>query len=43
MIEKIQKRNGDIVPFDSMKIMNAISRANKAVEGKKCHPRIFYF
>ena len=35
MIEKIQKRNGPVVAFDSMKIMSAISRANKAVEGKK--------
>lgn len=34
MIDKIQKRNGDIVPFDSTKIMSAISRANKAVEGE---------
>ncbi len=43
MIEKIQKRNGDIVPFDSMKIMNAISRANKAVEGEKMSPTDLLF
>ena len=31
MIEKIQKRNGQMVAFDSVKILNAISRANMAV------------
>ncbi len=38
MIDKIQKRNGDIVAFDSMKIMNAISRANKAVDSEPMSP-----
>ena len=31
MIDMIQKRDGRSVPFDSMKILNAISLANKAV------------
>ena len=30
MIEKIQKRKGPMVAFDSVKILNAISRANIA-------------
>ena len=38
MIDKIQKRNGDIVAFDSMKIMNAIDRANKAVASETMSP-----
>ncbi|HIT89914.1 MAG TPA: anaerobic ribonucleoside triphosphate reductase [Candidatus Merdenecus merdavium] len=32
MIDTIQKRNGKIVPFDSDKIKNAISKANQAVK-----------
>lgn len=32
MIATIQKRNGKIVPFDSSKIKNAITKANNAVE-----------
>ena len=43
MIDKIQKRNGDIVAFDSMKIMNAIDRANKAVEGEPMTPTDLLF
>lgn len=35
MIQKITKRNGQTVPFDSVKILNAISKANKAVEDEK--------
>lgn len=31
MIDKIQKRNGEFVDFDSVKILNAIDKANKAV------------
>ena len=43
MIDKIQKRNGDIVPFDSMKIMNAIDRANKAVDREHMTPTDLLF
>ena len=43
MIDKIQKRNGDIVAFDSMKIMNAIDRANKAVDGEPMTPTDLLF
>ena len=43
MIEKIQKRNGSVVAFDSMKIMSAISRANKAVEGEEMTPTDMLF
>ncbi len=32
MIDKIIKRNGEVVDFDSVKILNAISAASKAVE-----------
>ncbi|HIU74617.1 MAG TPA: anaerobic ribonucleoside triphosphate reductase [Candidatus Pelethocola excrementipullorum] len=32
MIETIQKRNGNIVPFDSTKIKSAITKANRAVD-----------
>ena len=38
MIEKIQKRNGQMVAFDSVKILNAISRANMAVEDEVMDP-----
>ena len=38
MIEKIQKRNGQMVAFDSVKILNAISRANMAVEDEAMDP-----
>lgn len=30
MEKQIQKRNGDLVPFDSIKILNAIHRAGLA-------------
>lgn len=43
MLEKIQKRNGDIVPFDSVKIMNAISSANKEVEAETMTPTDLVF
>lgn len=43
MIDKIQKRNGDIVAFDSMKIMNAIDRANKAVASEEMSPTDLLF
>ena len=32
MEKMIQKRNGDLVPFDAMKILNAIHRASRAVD-----------
>ena len=32
MEKQIQKRNGDLVPFDSIKILNAIHRASTASE-----------
>ncbi len=38
MIDKIQKRNGTMVDFDSVKILNAISLANKAVEDETMDP-----
>lgn len=38
MAEQIQKRNGTIVSFDSMKIMNAIRKANRAVETEEIKP-----
>lgn len=38
MIDKIQKRNGTMVDFDSMKILNAISLANKAVADEIMEP-----
>ena len=31
----IVKRDGTVAPFDSVKILNAISRANRAVEGEE--------
>ena len=40
MIEKIQKRNGQMVAFDSVKILNAISRANMAVEDEVMEPAV---
>lgn len=43
MINKIQKRNGDVVAFDSVKIMNAISAANKAVEAETMTPTDLLF
>ena len=43
MLKKIQKRNGDIVPFDSVKIMNAISSANKTVEAEPMTPTDLVF
>lgn len=43
MIDKIQKRNGSIVTFDSVKIMDAISAANKAVEAESMTPTDLLF
>lgn len=43
MIDKIQKRNGAIVTFDSVKIMDAISAANKAVEAESMTPTDLLF
>lgn len=43
MIQKITKRNGQTVPFDSVKILNAISRANKAVEAECMTPTDLLF
>lgn len=43
MIQKITKRNGQEVPFDSVKILNAISRANKAVEAESMTPTDLLF
>lgn len=40
MITQIQKRNGDIVPFDSEKIRAAIEKANVAVGGEPMSPRM---
>ena len=37
-MKEIQKRNGDIVPFDSVKILDAMRQANKAVEGENMTP-----
>jgi len=43
MIEEIQKRNGKVVAFDSVKIMNAISQANKAIEAEAMTPTDLLF
>lgn len=43
MVKEIIKRNGDKVPFDSMKILNAMNQANKAVEGEKMTPTDLLF
>ncbi|MCI6017494.1 MAG: anaerobic ribonucleoside triphosphate reductase [Clostridiales bacterium] len=43
MTDKIQKRNGTVVAFDSVKIMNAISAANKAVEAETMTPTDLLF
>ena len=34
-MDKIRKRNGSLVDFDSIKILSAINKANKAVVGEK--------
>ena len=34
-MDKIKKRNGSLVDFDSIKILSAINKANKAVVGEK--------
>jgi len=43
MIEEIQKRNGKVVPFDSVKIMNAVTQANKAIEAEAMTPTDLLF
>ena len=43
MIDKIQKRNGKLVDFDSMKILNAISRASKAVDGEPMNQEDLFY
>ena len=43
MIDKIQKRNGKMVDFDSMKILNAISRASKAVDGEPMNQEDLFY
>ncbi|MDO4941267.1 MAG: anaerobic ribonucleoside triphosphate reductase [Lachnospiraceae bacterium] len=43
MMKEIQKRNGDIVPFDSVKILDAMRQANKAVEGEAMTPTDLLF
>lgn len=42
-MKEIQKRNGDIVPFDSVKILDAMRQANKAVEGEAMTPTDLLF
>jgi len=42
-MREIQKRNGDIVPFDSVKILDAMRQANKAVEGETMTPTDLLF
>ena len=42
-MKMIQKRNGEMVPFDSVKILNAISQANKAVQGENMTPTDLLF
>lgn len=42
-MKEIQKRNGDIVPFDSVKILDAMRQANKAVEGENMTPTDLLF
>lgn len=42
-MKQIQKRNGDTVPFDSVKILNAMSQANKAVDGENMTPTDLLF
>ncbi len=39
----IIKRDGSKVPFDSLKILNAISKANQAVEGEEMSPTDLLF
>lgn len=43
MLTTIIKRDGSTVPFDSVKILNAISRANKAVDGEEMSPTDLLF
>lgn len=42
-MRQIQKRNGETVPFDSVKILNAMSQANKAVDGENMTPTDLLF
>jgi ribonucleoside-triphosphate reductase len=42
-MKEIQKRNGDIVAFDSVKILDAMRKANKVVEGEMMTPTDLLF
>ncbi|WP_269769010.1 ATP cone domain-containing protein [Desulfovibrio sp. G11] len=42
MPASIIKRDGTAVPFDSVKILNAITKANQAVGARICPPLTFY-
>ncbi|MDR2051180.1 MAG: anaerobic ribonucleoside triphosphate reductase [Deltaproteobacteria bacterium] len=43
MLSAIIKRNGTSVPFDSAKILNAVNRANKAVNAEEMSPTDLLF
>ena len=43
MPSSIVKRDGTVVPFDSVKILNAITRANQAVKGEEMFPTDLLF
>ena len=43
MPESIVKRDGTVVPFDSLKILNAITKANQAVDGEIMSPTDLLF
>lgn len=43
MPDFIYKRDGSVAPFDKLKILNAISRANNAVEGEEMSPTDLLF
>jgi ribonucleoside-triphosphate reductase len=42
-MKEIQKRNGDIVAFDSVKILDAMRQANKVVDGENMTPTDLLF
>lgn len=43
MLSTIIKRDGTVVPFDSLKILNAISKANQAVKDEEMSPTDLLF
>ena len=43
MLASITKRDGTEVPFDSVKILNAITKANQAVGGEDMSPTDLLF